>query len=125
MTHPDQSAWLAEHERLAERLAVSDERATHFKLDAADKEQMKRSRKAALLSHAAAMPQETPALTDERIDQLWDELDGRSIIQGETSLNWNRALRRAFAHAIESALRVQPSAPATPDGVKTPDGEQG
>lgn len=45
-------------------------------------------------------------LTDEEIDAVWEGLDGRAIIQGESQINWNRSLRRALVRgAILAAAK--------------------
>lgn len=44
------------------------------------------------------------ALTPDVIESLWNSLDGKAVIAGEQQLHWNRALRVAFAKAIEQHL---------------------
>lgn len=53
-------------------------------------------------------------MTESQIDAVWDSLDGKAIIQGESQCNWNRALRREFARAILVAAAPQAQAPAAP-----------
>jgi len=38
--------------------------------------------------------------SDAKIEEIWHALDGKSIIAGESSLNWNKAIRIAFARAL-------------------------
>lgn len=47
-------------------------------------------------------------MDDEKIDAIWESLDGKAIVQDENQINWNRALRRHFARAI---LATRQSAP--------------
>jgi hypothetical protein len=55
----------------------------------------------------AVAPSQVPAeLTDERIEAIWNSIDGKRVIAGESQLNWNAALRKAFAKAIASEVRL-------------------
>jgi hypothetical protein len=63
------------------------------------------------LRPAAPAPQQSE-LTDERIEAIWNSIDGKAVITGENQMNWNSALRRAFACAIERELaKAAPAAP--------------
>jgi hypothetical protein len=60
-----------------------------------------------MLAAVAPAAPKVAGLTDVEIEAIFHKLDGRKIIQGENQLNWNAAVRLAFARAIESALAAK------------------
>ena len=52
------------------------------------------------------------ALSEEKIDQEWNSLDGFKMHPGQCPADWDRARRVAFARAIERALAAPVAAQA-------------
>lgn len=77
---------------------AEDDRAHWSQIDARPyMEQEIRDLRAALAATAA------PVLSDEQLDEIWEKLDGAEIIKSDAIINWDRALRRAYARKIIAA----------------------